>query len=380
MKQLKPMLTAIVAVFGLFAFRTQSAQGGNFNFRHIFAALCLSAILGISAVPGIGNIAHASPYTDIHDAAAIGYPKWVRQHILSGQDPNARRKNGRTPLHLAAINNHTGVMAELIRYGAKIEAKEKYGKTPLHFAGGFGSPDVAKVLIEAGAEIDAKDRDGRTPLDWAVHEGKPEVAKVLYKAGANNDFANALSDGGKHYAKYTNLHWAIIGIAGQSPGWGFAWSAKGGDKTKRDNVLKALINAGADIERKAILDFTPLHQAALQRNVEAVRILIDAGADPHAIAKTHTSRHAYGGEKPIDIARRVGSREASDLLLHYMERLAREERERKEKAAFEKREREWREWVARNQPDEIYKKITYCIRVQQRSEMSCRFAAYWRLR
>lgn len=47
-------------------------------------------------------------------------------------------------------------------------------------------------------------------------------------------------------------------------------------------VLKALISAGAGINAKGINSWTPLHMAAARNDIEAVRILLAAGADVDA--------------------------------------------------------------------------------------------------
>ena len=44
-------------------------------------------------------------------------------------------------------------------------------------------------------------------------------------------------------------------------------------------ILKALIDHGAPLNKKGWNDWTPLHQAAAREDIEALKILIDAGAD-----------------------------------------------------------------------------------------------------
>lgn len=45
-------------------------------------------------------------------------------------------------------------------------------------------------------------------------------------------------------------------------------------------VLRLLLDAGADPNQRGLNDWTALHMAVAQRSLEAVRILLDAGADP----------------------------------------------------------------------------------------------------
>ena len=56
----------------------------------------------------------------------------------------------------------------------------------------------------------------------------------------------------------------------------------GGAKARPDalEILRLLLDAGADPNQRGLNDWTALHMAVAERSLEAVRILLDAGADP----------------------------------------------------------------------------------------------------
>jgi hypothetical protein len=51
-------------------------------------------------------------------------------------------------------------------------------------------------------------------------------------------------------------------------------------RTDVDEVLRLLLSFGADPNQRGINDYTPLHMAVAERNLLAVQILLDSGADP----------------------------------------------------------------------------------------------------
>jgi ankyrin repeat protein len=46
------------------------------------------------------------------------------------------------------------------------------------------------------------------------------------------------------------------------------------------DIMKLLLSFGADPHQRGVNDYTPLHMAMSERNMPAVKLLLDAGADP----------------------------------------------------------------------------------------------------
>jgi hypothetical protein len=83
-------------------------------------------------------------------------------------------------LAAARIGDATQVRI-LLKAGASPEAKDKNGRTPLMLAAANGYVDTVRALLEKGASTSVRDKTGRTAFDWALFSamGEKERGAVL---------------------------------------------------------------------------------------------------------------------------------------------------------------------------------------------------------
>jgi ankyrin repeat protein len=72
------------------------------------------------------------------------------------------------------------------------------------------------------------------------------------------------------------------------------------------DLVKMLLDAGADPNAKSATDGTPVHTAAFTGNLPVLEMLLEAGGDPGSPDKN--------GHSPLDVARERGNTEAAALL------------------------------------------------------------------
>lgn len=113
-----------------------------------------------------------------------------------------------------------------------------------------GDATAAQVALSSGASKDATTAFGFTALHVAATKGHLAVVRLLIDAGADVDRRD-------HHG-ISPLHQA------------FDWP----------EVMEALLDAGADVDGTTFQGVTPLMSAAVFGDMESVRLLLARGADP----------------------------------------------------------------------------------------------------
>lgn len=131
-----------------------------------------------------GGVNENGFYDDVptlHTAIQKYHYKLIEPLVAAGADLCAVAGYRKlTPLQMAAENEATGPMAQLIRLGADIEQRTGTDKqTVLHYAAKQNRPRAAELLLRKGANIDCLDAQGRNALMLAAEEGHVKVIETL---------------------------------------------------------------------------------------------------------------------------------------------------------------------------------------------------------
>ena len=112
----------------------------------------------------------------------------------------------------------------------------------------------------------AVDGDGNTPLMIAIQKGLPHVARKILSAHAHSQKHLLRDPDQKMINNQNKLGYTALHFAAQ----------------EHANLVRELVQAGADPTITCEGGETPLHLAADQDNAESVRILVEQGADVNA--------------------------------------------------------------------------------------------------
>jgi len=128
----------------------------------------------------------AAPDSPVADAAAQGDLEAVRTLLRGGADVNAAQGDGMTALHWAALQGHVEMAKVLIYAGASLESTTRLGGyTPLHLAGMRAQAGVMAVLLKSGSDVHALTTTGVHPLHLAAASGRPAAVAALLEGGAD---------------------------------------------------------------------------------------------------------------------------------------------------------------------------------------------------
>ncbi|MCA2992468.1 ankyrin repeat domain-containing protein [Gemmatimonas sp.] len=106
------------------------------------------------------------------------------------------RNGNYTPLHIAAREGRAAVVKLLLASGADpLAVTSTGGATALHFAAGHGDAESVRALLEKKVPVDVRETAwGQTPLMWAAAYGRVSAIDVLVKAGAGLEAASKIED------------------------------------------------------------------------------------------------------------------------------------------------------------------------------------------
>ena len=107
------------------------------------------------------------------------------QSLLDQNFDVNREYYGATLFSIIVGKGITDVVAFLIKSGADIHARGAGGGSPLHYAASNNHPEIIQLLIDAGIDIDVKDKYGKTSLYDAANYGRVDAARKLLQLGAD---------------------------------------------------------------------------------------------------------------------------------------------------------------------------------------------------
>jgi ankyrin repeat protein len=168
--------------------------------------------------------------------------------------------------------------------------------------------EVRRLVHESPALAGARDANGVSALLLAMYHGKREVAAALVELGAPVDVFEASALGlVDRLQKLVAEDPSRVSAYAQDGFYPLGLAAFFGHL----DAVRALIAAGADVHAVARNGFKvqPVHAAAASRNLEILRAVLEAGGDPNVPQQQ--------GFVPLHEAATSGNREMAELLMKH---------------------------------------------------------------
>ena len=307
-------------------------------------SLIVDRLLKAKADP---NAARSTAETAMVFAARTGNPAVIRLLLVAGAAAdNQIGARGQTPLMWAAAEGHTDAVKLLLEVGAKPETMTKVieyeasyghyvakrqpiervdktrsvitilwpkdgdgdltrhdgGMTALLFAIDGGHQDAVRALLDGGANVNGANPDGLTPLEFAMIRRNEALALYLLERGADPNAGPGFLP--LHVATYLS-----------QPVLAKALIARGVDVNVRMmkpyrliETLEIGVNLYPGSGLFTNIGSTPFLTAAKHGQVEIMRMLLAAGANPYLTTQ--------GGENALMLAGGVGRPQPTNVTYH----------------------------------------------------------------
>ncbi|MGH8216973.1 MAG: ankyrin repeat domain-containing protein [Steroidobacteraceae bacterium] len=239
--------------------RTSNVKAAEFLIRHGASVNAREQWLGQSALMW---------------AAARRQPQMVKLLLRHHADPNAR--------------SYSNIFRRQVTAEPRVQARPAGGFTALLYAARQGCVECAKYLLEGGADANLTDPRGVTPLIMATENFHFDLAKLLIDKGAN---VNQWDWWGRT-PLYETADLDTLPYGGRPDHVSL-------DNTSALDLMKLLLDEGANPNARLRLfppyrslgadrggdsalttGATPLYRAARAGDVDAVKLLLEHGADP----------------------------------------------------------------------------------------------------
>ncbi|BEI83259.1 hypothetical protein CcaverHIS002_0311270 [Cutaneotrichosporon cavernicola] len=179
----------------------------------------------------------------------------LRTALEAGADPDTRDKTGRTALLIASLADDIPAAKVLLEAGASPNAMDEMRQTPWLVTGVTGSVGMLEAILPYKPDMNLRNRYGGISVIPASERGHVDYVSRVVQTGINVNHVN-------HLGWTALLEAVILGDGGE----------------RHVEILKILLDAGADPGIKDKDGVSALKHARERGYAEMVRVLEGAGA------------------------------------------------------------------------------------------------------
>ena len=254
--------------------------------------------------------------TPLSQAAVTGNVHVIRELLKAGADVESANADGQTALMVLARTSNVEAARLLLKRGAKVDTREQWrDQTALMWAAAEAQPAMVKLLIEHGADVNARSKvnewerqvtaeprmqarpsGGFTPLLYAARRGCAECARLLVKAGADPDLTDP--DG------VSPLLLATLNFSFDTAAF---LVEQGVDVNKWDTWGRAPLYAAVDMNTLPISGRADRPSADKTTGIQLIAMLLKSGANPNMQLKLFPPYRSLRDDRGADTLLTVGA-------------------------------------------------------------------------
>ncbi|RWS12587.1 rabankyrin-5-like protein [Dinothrombium tinctorium] len=197
--------------------------------------------------------------TPLHMACGWGLEHVVQTLLEHRANVNLQDAEGKTPLHVAIINQHPVIISLLLSHPSlKLDIRDKYGSTPFATAMSIKNNKAAQAILDRDPTAAEKfDGKGRNFLHIAIQKG--DIESVLFLLSIHVNIHSKVQDA----SQLSPLHLAV--------------------ESGSEMIVRNLLLAGANINELTVQKQTALHIAAEHDHHTICSILLENGINYDAV-------------------------------------------------------------------------------------------------
>ncbi|XP_076081216.1 uncharacterized protein LOC143052139 [Mytilus galloprovincialis] len=189
-----------------------------------------------------------------------------------------------SPLFIACKIGNSKIVQFLLDHDADTEISTEIGKTPLFIALQNSHEEIARLLIEGKCNVNQSMANGYIPLTVVAGKGQVKIIQMLIENGASVNISNHETISSKSICEKNipcnnNIPPSPLSMASLN---------------NHFDVVKVLIQNGADIDYRGVEGATALFEASERGNIEVVKYLLSM--------KASVNIPTYRGRTPLFVA------------------------------------------------------------------------------
>ena len=236
------------------------------------------------------DIQNIDGYTPLHWCSRKGNENLCRLLLEHNADVNIQNNDGYTPLHWCTIKGNENLCRLLLEYNADVNIQDKCGDTPFNWCAREGKENLVRLFLKHNADVNIKDNRGYTLLYWCAREGKENLCRLLLEHNADVNIQDKCGDtplhlcagvGNENLCRLLLEHKADLNIQDNGGCTPLHRSALNSNDSE---IIDLLVKFGEqNINIRNAKGLTPLQMAVEHRNAQAVKMLVDLGADDSVV-------------------------------------------------------------------------------------------------